>query len=137
MGFWDFFGLLLWSFVFVMYLMVLFQILGDLFRDPELGGGAKALWTIGLILVPFLVIVIYLIARGRGMAERQLWCASAGAGRHRTTHQVCRRFVEPDGSDRLGEGAARQRFHHVGRIQPIEGEGARLIVRRRLGHAKT
>jgi hypothetical protein len=72
MGFWDFFGLLIWSFVFVMYLMVLFHIFSDLFRDRELGGGAKALWVIGLILVPFLVMVIYLIVRGRGMAERQL-----------------------------------------------------------------
>ena len=54
-----------------MYLMVLFHIFGDLFRDRELGGGAKALWTIGLIFVPFLLMLIYLIVRGRGMAERQ------------------------------------------------------------------
>jgi hypothetical protein len=80
MGFWDFFGLLIWSFVFVMYLMVLFQILGDLFRDPDLGGGAKALWTIGLILVPFLVMLIYLIVRGRGMAERQLRAVKQAQG---------------------------------------------------------
>lgn len=72
MSFWDFFGLLIWSFLFVMYLMVLFQILGDLFRDRELSGGMKALWTIGLILIPFLVMLIYVIVRGRGMAERQL-----------------------------------------------------------------
>ncbi|HET9649749.1 MAG TPA: SHOCT domain-containing protein [Microlunatus sp.] len=71
MGFWDFFGLLIWSFLFVMYLMVLIHIFGDLFRDPGLGGGAKALWTIGLIFLPFLVMLIYLITRGRGMAERQ------------------------------------------------------------------
>ena len=72
MDFGDFFVLLIWSFLFVMYLMVLFHIFGDLFRDPELGGGAKALWTIGLILLPFLIMVIYLIVRGRGMAERQV-----------------------------------------------------------------
>ena len=71
MGFWDFFALLIWSFLFVMYLMVLFHIFGDLFRDPELGGGAKALWTIGLIFLPFLLMLIYLVVRGRGMAERQ------------------------------------------------------------------
>ena len=71
MGFWDFFWLLVWSFFFVMYLVVLFHIFGDLFRDRELGGLAKALWTVGLILVPFLVMFIYLIVRGRGMAERQ------------------------------------------------------------------
>ena len=71
MGFWDFFWLLVWSFFFVMYLMVLFQIVADLFRDHELSGWVKALWIIGLILVPFLIVLIYLIVRGRGMAERQ------------------------------------------------------------------
>jgi hypothetical protein len=71
MDFWDFLWLLIWSFFFVMYLMVLFQIIGDLFRDPEVGGFAKAVWIIGLIVLPFLVALIYLIARGRGMAERQ------------------------------------------------------------------
>ena len=80
MSFWDFFGLLIWSFLFVMYLMVLFQILGDLFRDRELSGGMKALWTIGLILIPFLVMLIYVIVRGRGMAERQAGCDEAGSG---------------------------------------------------------
>jgi hypothetical protein len=54
-----------------MFLMVLFQIFGDLFRDPDLSGWAKAAWVIGLIVFPFLVILIYLIARGKGMAERQ------------------------------------------------------------------
>ena len=71
MNFWDFAWLLIWSFVFVMYLMVLFQIIGDLFRDPEVGGFAKAVWIIGLIVLPLVVALIYLIARGRGMAERQ------------------------------------------------------------------
>ena len=71
MGFWDFFGLLIWRFLFVMYLMVLFHIFGDLFRDRELGGGAKAMWTIGLILLPFLLMAISTwMMRGRGMSER-------------------------------------------------------------------
>jgi hypothetical protein len=70
--FWDFFWLLVWSFFFVMYLMLLFQIIGDLFRDRDLGGFAKALWIVGLIVAPFLIALIYLIARGKGMAERQL-----------------------------------------------------------------
>jgi hypothetical protein len=71
MGFWDFFWLLLWSFFFVMYLMVLFHIISDLFRDESLNGWLKALWLIALLVVPFLSALIYLIARGRGMAERQ------------------------------------------------------------------
>ena len=69
--FWDFFWLLMWSFFFVAYLLVLFQIIGDLFRDRDLGGFAKALWIIGLIFLPLLVALIYLISRGQGMAQRQ------------------------------------------------------------------
>src|SRR5215207_9207506 len=71
MGFWDFLWLLFWTYIFVAYLMLLFHIIADVFRDRDLGGFAKALWMIVLILVPFLSALIYLIARGRGMAERQ------------------------------------------------------------------
>jgi hypothetical protein len=71
MDFWDFFWLLVWSFFFVCYLMVLFQVIADLFRDRELSGWWKALWIIFLIIFPFLALIIYLIARGRSMAERQ------------------------------------------------------------------
>lgn len=70
MDFWDFFWLLVWSFFFVAYLMVLFQIFGDLFRD-HMSGWFKALWVIFLIVAPFLGSLIYLIARGHGMAERR------------------------------------------------------------------
>jgi ABC-type multidrug transport system fused ATPase/permease subunit len=70
-SFWDFFWLLVWTFFFVMYLMVLFQIIGDLFRDRDLSGWWKALWIIFLIIFPFLAAIIYLIARGRSMADRQ------------------------------------------------------------------
>jgi hypothetical protein len=70
-SFWDFFWLLVWSFFFVMYLMLLFHIIGDLFSDRELGGFAKAVWAIALIVVPFLSAFIYIIARGGRMAERQ------------------------------------------------------------------
>lgn len=72
MDFMDFFWLLIWSFFFIAYLMVLFNIIGDLFRDPSVGGGAKAFWIIFLIFFPLLASLIYLIARGKGMSERQL-----------------------------------------------------------------
>ena len=70
-SFWDFFWLLIWTFFLVMYLMILFHIIGDLFRDKDLSGWWKALWIIFLIIFPFLAAFIYLIARGKGMAERQ------------------------------------------------------------------
>jgi hypothetical protein len=69
--FWDFFWLLVWSFFFIAYLIVLFQIIADLFRDHELSGWWKAVWIIFLIFLPILTSLVYLIARGRGMAERQ------------------------------------------------------------------
>lgn len=70
-SFWNF----LWStiviFAFIAYLMILFNILVDLFwRDHKTSGVVKALWVIFLILVPYLTALVYLIVRGTGMAER-------------------------------------------------------------------
>jgi hypothetical protein len=61
--------IIVWS-VFVAYLMFLFRIIGDLFRDPETSGLTKALWMIALVLVPFVTAFVYLMARGGGMAQR-------------------------------------------------------------------
>ena len=71
-SFMDWFWLLVWWFCFFAYLMILFQILRDLFRDHALNGWVKALWIVGLIVFPFLVALIYVIARGKGMAEREM-----------------------------------------------------------------
>jgi hypothetical protein len=70
-NFWDILYLIASSFLFIAYLIILFHIVVDLFRDSELAGGYKALWLIGLVLVPFLTALIYVLARGKGMAERQ------------------------------------------------------------------
>lgn len=67
---WDMIWWFITIFVFVAYLMALFSILADLFRDRKLGGFAKALWFIFLIFLPFITAIVYLIARGRGMGER-------------------------------------------------------------------
>ena len=70
MDFWSYFWLLVWWFFFIAYLMVLFQIFGDLFRDDELGGFAKAMWVLFLIFIPIVASLVYLISRGKGMAMR-------------------------------------------------------------------
>ena len=73
-GFSGSFGdLVLWFltvFLFVTYLFVLFSIIGDLFRDNTLKGGWKAVWIIFLLFLPIVTALVYLIARGRGMGER-------------------------------------------------------------------
>ena len=71
MSFWDIIWFIIVSFAFIAYLMVMFQIIGDLFRDRETSGAMKAVWIIALILFPFLTAVVYLVARGKGMHERQ------------------------------------------------------------------
>jgi uncharacterized membrane protein len=67
---WDYLLFFLTIFIFIAWLMALFSIIGDVFRDRELGGFAKAIWLIALIFVPVLTALVYLIVRGRGMAER-------------------------------------------------------------------
>ena len=70
-NFWSIIWVVIWSFFFVAYLFVLFYILTDLFRDHQLSGWFKAIWIIGLIFIPYLTALIYIIARGGSMAERQ------------------------------------------------------------------
>jgi type VI protein secretion system component VasK len=70
------FGEALWlivvSFLFIAYLMMLFSVIADLFRDADLGGVAKAVWAVLLIFLPLITLLAYLIMRGKGMAERQM-----------------------------------------------------------------
>jgi len=63
---------LLEFFLFFAWIMCLFYIFGDIFRSKDIGGGAKTFWVIFVILIPWLGILVYLIARGKGMHERQL-----------------------------------------------------------------
>jgi hypothetical protein len=59
-------------FAWVAWFMLLFRVLGDIFRRRDLGGGAKTLWIIVVLVLPFLGIFIYLISQGRDMAERDV-----------------------------------------------------------------
>ena len=72
MSFWDIVWFIVITFAFMAYLMVLFHICTDLFRDQEESGFAKAVWIVALIFLPVLTSLVYLIARGSGMAERSM-----------------------------------------------------------------
>jgi Phospholipase_D-nuclease N-terminal/Short C-terminal domain len=59
-------------FLFVIWIWILFTIIGDLFRDHEMSGWAKAAWILFLVFIPFLTMLVYLIVRGSGMRDRAL-----------------------------------------------------------------
>lgn len=71
-SFWDFLWLIIVTFAFVAYLMLLFAIIGDLFRDSKTSGWIKAVWVFFLIFLPFLTALIYLIVKGDDMAKRSV-----------------------------------------------------------------
>jgi len=80
----------IWSIIvfslFLGYLILLFHIIGDLFRDTSLSGWFKAIWIFFLLVVPLLTSLVYLIARGGGMAERSQ--AAYSAARQQTEDYV-------------------------------------------------
>ena len=71
-NFWNIIWWLFYVWAFFAFLWALFVVLGDLFRDDKLSGWWKAIWVIFLAFVPFLGLLVYLIARGKGMTERSM-----------------------------------------------------------------
>ncbi|UOE43246.1 SHOCT domain-containing protein [Agromyces larvae] len=69
-SFWDIVWWTIWIFAFFAYLWAVIAIISDLFRDHKLNGWWKAVWIIFLLFFPFITALVYLIARGNGMAER-------------------------------------------------------------------
>ena len=61
-----------WFFIFFLWIMLVFQVVVDIFRSEDMGGGMKALWVIFVIVTPYLGVFVYLIARGGKMGERQM-----------------------------------------------------------------
>jgi len=107
----DFFWLVLVSFLFLSYLLVLFQIVSDLFRDRELSGWWKALWVVVLVVAPLLGSLVYLIVRGRSMTERSI--ASTTAARDEVEDYI-----------RSVSGASHSPAEEIARADALRGSGA-------------
>jgi Phospholipase_D-nuclease N-terminal/Short C-terminal domain len=69
-SFGDIFWSVLWFFFLFIWIMILFHVLTDLFRDHSVSGVTKTLWVLFLVFLPFLAVFVYLIVRGKGMGER-------------------------------------------------------------------
>lgn len=124
-NFWNIIWLFFWSFAFIAYLFALFAIISDLFRDHKLNGWWKALWIIFLIFVPFLTALVYLIARGPGMAERS---QKEARQVQQATDQYIRQVAAASPSDEIAKAKA---LLDSGTITQAEFEHLKAVA---LGH---
>src|ERR1700689_1826531 len=90
----DFFLTMLYFFLFVIWIWLLITVFVDIFRSHDMGGWAKALWVIFVIILPFLGVFVYLIARGGKMHER---AAAEAAQQQQAFDQYVRETAGADG----------------------------------------
>ena len=90
---------MLWFFLFFIWIWMLIAVFSDIFRSSDLSGWGKALWTIFIIVVPYLGVFVYLIARGRKMQEHAVQAAQA-------QDAAMREYVQNVASTSGGGGAA-------------------------------
>jgi ABC-type multidrug transport system fused ATPase/permease subunit len=115
---------LLWFFLFFVWIIILFQVFIDIFRSDDLGGWGKALWVIFVIIVPFLGVFVYLIARGSKMQEHRI----ADAKAMNEANQAYIRQVAASGTsdaDQLDKLAA---LHNDGKLSDAEYAAAKAKV---------
>ena len=98
----DFFLTMLYFFLFIIWIWLLITVFVDIFRSHDMGGGAKALWCIFVIILPFLGVFVYLIARGGKMHER----AAAEAAQQQKAFDAY--VKQTAGASASGEGAVDQ-----------------------------
>ncbi len=103
-------------FIFVAWIMVLFTVLSDLFRDHDMSGWGKAVWVVVLIFIPFLAVLVYLIARGGGMRERALK-EQAENKKHFDEY-----VKETAGTSKVDELASLADLHDKGKVTDAEYE---------------
>ena len=115
-SFWDFFWFIISFFLLMAYLVVLFQILTDLFRDRETSGWLKAVWVLFLVIFPLITSLVYLITRGRDMAERNN--AAVRAAQADTDSYI--RSVSAGAGSPADEIARAQALRDAGTISPEE-----------------
>jgi len=73
---WDAFWSMLWFFLFFIWIWLLISVFSDIFRSDDLSGWGKAFWTLFVIVLPYIGVLVYLIARGKKMGEHAVQDAS-------------------------------------------------------------
>ena len=122
-SFWDILVWSFWIFIWIAAIMIWFRCVFDLFSDSTLSGWGKAGWAIVLIFVPWLGALIYLIARGRSMGERQMKAiADAQVQQEKYIKEVAAQSAEPGRADQQRQGAARLGRHHQAEFDALKAK---------------
>jgi hypothetical protein len=106
------FWTMVWWFLWIAWVVLLFQVIADIFRSDDMGGLGKALWAIFVILVPWIGVLVYLIARGRSMGERHYQQAQADDA-------AFRGYVQ----DVAGPGGAQGTADELGKLAALRDQG--------------
>ena len=115
---------LLYFFLIFVWIMLIFQLFGDIIRSDDLSGWGKAIWSIFIIFLPFLGIFAYLIARGGGMAERQM----KAARQQEAAVQDYIRTTAGGGESQADQLAKLADLHSNGKIDDAEYAAAKAKV---------
>jgi ABC-type multidrug transport system fused ATPase/permease subunit len=91
---------MLWFFLFFIWIWLLIIVFSDIFRSHDLSGWAKALWIIFVIIVPYLGVFVYLIARGHKMQEH---AAEAAAAQDKAARQYIQQVTTTSTADELSK----------------------------------
>lgn len=114
---------LFWIFLWVMWFWLVISIFADIIRDDELSGVSKAIWSIFVIIVPYLGVFVYLIARGSGMGRREMERAQAAEDQFKAyVRQTAGSSGTADELARLAE------LHSAGTLSDAEYEAAKAKV---------
>ncbi|MEV8585811.1 SHOCT domain-containing protein [Streptomyces sp. NPDC051180] len=123
----DVFWTMLWFFIWIMWLFLLFKVITDIFRDHALHGWGKAGWLIFCILLPYLGVLVYVIARGKGMGQRDVKQA-------KESEAAFQDYIRKTAGTAPGGGSPTDELHRLaelkekGAITPEEFEKAKAKI---------
>ena len=124
MNLWDVIVSIFWFMLLVAWIWLMIAIISDVFRDDEMSGGAKALWCIFIVLLPWLGVLVYLIARGGSMRDR----AMREQARNEQQFRSYVREVSASGTGVSDELAKLAQMRDAGTISPQDYELAKQKV---------
>ncbi len=113
----DLFWTMMIFFLWIMWLFLLFRVLGDVFRSHDMGGWSKALWILFVILLPFLGVLVYVIVRGHSMGQRDVEQA-------RRQEEAFRAYVRDAASSGSAGSVGGSGTEELARLADLHAKGA-------------